>query len=96
MPEVTPAEVITDGHQAYRRAIREHAPEAAHTVTGLHRAAGHETTRPIERSHVPVKDRIRPMRGLQSIATGQRLVEGLTLARAIRRGDVGGGGARPA
>ena len=30
--------------------------------------------------------------GLQSIATGQRLVEGLTLARAIRRGDVRAGG----
>lgn len=28
------------------------------------------------------------MRGLQSIATGQQLVEGITVAQAIRRGDV--------
>ena len=57
-------------------------------------APGHPTTQPIERSHVPVKDRVRPMRGLHSIATGQQLVEGLTVAQAIRRGDVtmGGGG----
>jgi hypothetical protein len=72
--------------------VREHAPEAVHIVTGLHRADGHPTTQPIERSHVPVKDRLRPMRGLQSLATGQRLVEGLTLAQAIRRGDVAAGG----
>jgi transposase-like protein len=85
---VTPTAVITDGHPAYRRAINEHAPEAVHIVTGLHRAPGHPTTQPVERSHVPVKDRLRPMRGLHSIATGQRLAEGLTLARAIRRGDV--------
>ena len=36
------------------------------------------------------------MRGLQSIATGQQLVEGMTVAQAIRRGDVAvGGGGRP-
>ena len=36
------------------------------------------------------------MRGLQSIATGQQVVEGLTVAQAIRRGDVAvGGGGRP-
>ena len=46
---------------------------------------------------MPVKDRVRPMRGLQSIATGQQVAEGLTVAQAIRRGDVavGGGGRRP-
>jgi IS6 family transposase len=93
---VTPREVITDGHQAYQRAVREHAPEVVHIVTGLHRAPGHPTTQPIERSHVPVKDRVRPMRGLQSIATGQQLVEGMTVAQAIRRGDIAlGAGGRP-
>ena len=93
----TPTEVITDGHQAYQRAVREEAPEAVHSVTGLHRAPGYPTTQPIERSHVPVKDWVRPMRGLQSIATGQQLAEGMTVARAIRRGDMarGGGGRRP-
>jgi transposase-like protein len=85
---VRPSDVITDGHAAYPRAVREEAPGATHTVTGLHRADGHETTQPVERSHVPVKDRLRPMRGVQSIATGQRLAEGITLAQAVRRGDV--------
>ena len=66
---VTPDAVITDGRQAYRRAIQEHAPRARHVVTGLHRAAGYPTTQPIERSHVPIKNRVRPMRGVQSIAT---------------------------
>jgi transposase-like protein len=55
-----------------------------HTCTGLHRARG-ETTKPIERSHVLIKDRLRPMRGLRSVATGQRLLEGI---EAIRRGDL--------
>jgi IS6 family transposase len=93
---VTPTEVVTDGHQAYRRAVWEEAPEAVHIVTELHRAPGHETTQPIERSHGPVKDRVRPMRGLQSIATGHQLAEGMTVAQAIRRGDVAmGGGEQP-
>jgi transposase-like protein len=39
----------------------------------------------IERSHVPAKDRPRAMRGLHSIASGQRLLEGIELAHALRR-----------
>ncbi|MGH7750370.1 MAG: hypothetical protein ACREQ5_37195, partial [Candidatus Dormibacteria bacterium] len=39
-------------------------------------------------SHAPIKDRVRPMRGLQSVATGQRVLEGIEVARAVRRGDV--------
>ena len=93
---VVPTEVITDGHHPYQRAVREEAPEAVHVVTGLHRAPGYPTTQRIERSHGPVKDRVRPMRGLQSITTGQQLVEGMTTAQAIRRGDVAmGDGGRP-
>jgi len=84
---VRPREVITDKHARYRRAIRRHARRAAHFQTGLHRARG-ETTKPVERSHVPVKDRLRPMRGLQSIATGQCLLEGIELAHAIRHGHI--------
>ena len=72
--------------------MRAEAPEAVHIVTGLHRAPGHPTTQPIERSHVPVKDRGRPMPGLQSILTGQQLAEGMTVAQAIRRGDMAPGG----
>ena len=37
---------------------------------------------------MPIKDRLRPMRGLHSIASGQRLLEGIELAQAIRRGYV--------
>jgi hypothetical protein len=31
------------------------------------------------------------MRGLQSVRTGQRVLEGIEVARAIRRGDVSAG-----
>jgi hypothetical protein len=61
-------------------------PRAAHTRTGLHRARG-ETTKAVERSHVPIKDRLRPRRGLQSSTAGQRLLEGVEAVQAVRRGD---------
>ena len=80
---VTPV-VITDKHAAYRRAVRRRTWRAVHIRTGLHRARG-ETTKAIERTHVPVKDRLRPTRGLQSTAAGQRLLEGFELAHAVRR-----------
>jgi transposase, IS6 family len=82
---VRPALVVTDKHSAYPRAIRRHAPRARHVRTGLHRARG-ETTKPIERSHVPVKDRLRPMRGLQSVRTGQCVIEAVEAMQALRRG----------
>ena len=84
---VTPKQVVTDKHQAYVRAIRRHARRAVHTRTGLHRARG-ETTKAVERSHVPIKDRLRSMRGLQSIASGQRLLEGIEAVQATRRGEL--------
>ena len=84
---VVPDEVITDKHRGYLRAIRRHAPKAKHHRTGLHRKRA-LTTKPIERSHVPTKDRTRPMRSLGSIETGQRLLEGIELAQAVRRGDI--------
>ena len=76
--------VITDKHQPYVRALQQHAPAALHVRTGLHRSHG-LTTKAIERSHVPVKDRVRPMRRLETIATGQRLLEGIEAAQGIRR-----------
>ncbi|HEY8601551.1 MAG TPA: IS6 family transposase [Thermomicrobiales bacterium] len=82
-----PEEIITDKHLAYIRAVREEVPGATHTQRGLHRKSGSDT-KPIERSHVPTKDRLRPMRGLQSIRTGQRAIEGVELARAVQRGYV--------
>jgi hypothetical protein len=42
----------------------------------------------IERSHLPIKERLRPMRGLHSIATGQRLLEGIEITQAIGRGEL--------
>jgi transposase-like protein len=83
----TPDEVITDKHPAYVRAVREEVPGAIHTRSGLHRASGPET-KAIERSHVPTKERLRPMRGLQSVRTGQRAIEGIELAGAVQRGRV--------
>lgn len=82
-----PEQIVTDKHQAYIGAVRRHLPAAEHVRTGLHRARGF-TTKPIERSHVPVKDRLRPMRGLQSVRTGQCLIESLELARSVHRGFV--------
>ena len=64
-------------------------PRAASSAPphGLHRARG-KTTRAVERSHVPVNDRQRPMRGLQSVPSGQRRLEGIEARQAVRRGDV--------
>jgi IS6 family transposase len=85
-----PKTVVTGKHASYRRAVRRRTWQARHIRTGLHRARG-ETTKSVERSHVPIKDRLRPMRGLHSIASGQRLLEGIELAHAIRRGHVRAG-----
>ena len=82
-----PEDVIADKHPAYIRAIREEVPGAVPVQSGLHRASGPDT-KPVERPHVPTKDRLRSMRGLQSIRTGQRLIEGVELARAVQRGHV--------
>ncbi len=82
-----PATVVTDKHAAYGRAVRRHVPLATHVRTGLHRARG-ETTKPVERSHAPVKDRLRAMRGLRSVATGQRVLEAVEAAQAVRLGDL--------
>ena len=54
----TPTQVITDHHQPYVRAIQEEVPAAAHVRTGRRRADG-ETTKPIERSHIVTRDRLR-------------------------------------
>jgi transposase-like protein len=84
-----PDTVITDKHPAYGRAVRRHVPRAIHVRTGVHRARG-ETTKAIERSHAPVKDRLRAMRGLRSVATGQRVLGTIEAAQAVRRSDLHG------
>jgi transposase-like protein len=78
----TPSTIITDHHQPYIKAIRSVVPTAAHLRTGLHRATG-ETTKSIERSHVPLRDRLRSSRGLKTLQT-QRFLEGFECLQALR------------
>src|SRR6266511_889404 len=82
-----PSLVISDYHQPYMRAIQEVLPEAEHVRTGLHRASG-ETTKPIERSHVFTRDRLRAARGIKTLPTGQRFFEGFEAVQALSRGYV--------
>ena len=77
--------MISDHHQPYTRAIQEVLPEVEHVRTGLHRTRG-ETTKPIERSHVFVRDRLHASRGVKTLATGQRFFEGFEALHALRRG----------
>ena len=80
-----PTLVITDHHQPYIKAIQEVLPATQHVRTGLHRAHG-ETTKPIERSHIFTRDRLRASRGLKTVRTGQRFFEGFEALHALRRG----------
>ena len=80
-----PATVVSDHHQPYVAAVREVFPEAAHVRTGSHRARG-ETTKAVERSHIPTRDRLRSSRGLKTLATGQRVFDGFEAPYALRRG----------
>jgi putative transposase len=82
-----PSAIITDHHQPYVRAIQRSVPTAVHIQSGLHRATG-ETTKPIERSHVPTRDRLRASRGLKTLRTGQRFLEGFECLRALRGGHI--------
>ncbi len=88
---VTPCEVVTDYHQPYIKAVATTCPGARHIRTGLHRARG-QTTKVIERSHVPTRDRLRNSRGLKQTATGQRFLEGFEPVRHLRRGRTPGAG----
>jgi transposase-like protein len=63
-----PSVIITDHHQPYVKAIQRSVPTAVHIRTGLHRVTG-ETTKPVERSHVPTRDRLRASRGLKTLPT---------------------------
>ncbi len=82
-----PTTVMSDHHPPYLQAVQEVFPEATHIRTGLHRAHG-ETTKPIERSHVPTRDRLRAARGIKTLPTGQRFFEGFEAVQALSRGYV--------
>jgi transposase-like protein len=88
---VIPREVATDRHRPYIKAVAITCPCARHIRTGLHRARG-ETTKSIERSHVPTRDRLRNSRGLKHTGTGQRFLEGYEAVRHLRRGGRPGAG----
>ena len=88
---VMPTEVITDHHRPYVKAVATICPGALHIRTGLHRARG-ATTKAVERSHVPTRDRLRNSRGLKRTATGQRFLEGYEAVRHVRRGGRPGAG----
>jgi putative transposase len=88
---VIPDEVVTDHHQPYIKAVETICPNARHVRTGMHRARG-QTTKSVERSHVPTRDRLRNSRGLKHTATGQRFLEGFEAVRHVRRGGAPGGG----
>jgi len=84
---VPPTTVVSDHHQPYIQAVREVFPAATHVRTGLHRARG-ETTKCVERSHIPTRDRLRSSRGLKPLATGQRFLEGFEAVQALGRGSI--------
>jgi transposase-like protein len=88
---VIPHEVITARHQPYIKAVASACPGALHIRTGLHRARG-ATTRAVERSHVPTRDRLPNSRGLKQTETGQRFLEGFEAVRHLRRGGAPGAG----
>ena len=88
---VIPHAVVTDRHQASIKAVATACPGARHIRTGLHRAHG-ETTKAVERSHVPTRDRLRNSRGLKHPETGQRFLEGFEAVRHLRRGGAPGAG----
>ena len=79
--------VITDHHQPYIKAVASILPLARHVRTGLHRHRGY-TTQPVERSHVPTRDRLRGARGLRTVPTGQKFLESFEVFHALRRGTV--------
>jgi len=89
--ERVPEEVVTDHHQPYVKAVATTCPGAQHLRTGLHRARG-ETTKAVERSHVPMRDRLRNSRGLKQTETGQHFLEGFEAVRHLRRGGTPGAG----
>ena len=84
-PEVVlePDQVVSDHHQPYVRTVKGVLPGATHVRTGLHRRRG-ETTKSIERSHFAIRDQLRCSRGLKSVITGQRFLEGFEAAQGAK------------
>jgi IS6 family transposase len=75
----TPRRVITDKAATYPPALAAAVPGVLHR-TGRYRTNG------IERDHGFLKERLRPMRGLKSVASAAVFMHGHALMRNIRRG----------
>jgi len=75
----TPRRVITDKAATYPPALAAAVPGVLHR-TGRYRTNG------VERDHGFLKERLRPMRGLKSIASAAIFMRGHALMRNIRRG----------
>ncbi len=89
--QMVPNEVITDYHQPYIEAVASTCPGAQHVRTRPHRARD-ETTKSVERSHVPTRDPLPNSRGLKRAETGQRFLEGFEAVRHLRRAGRPGAG----
>jgi len=75
----TPRRVITDKASSYR-------PALAAAVPGVRHRTGRYRTNGIERDHGFLKERLRPMRGLKSVASAAIFMRGHALMLNIRRG----------
>ena len=75
----TPRRVITDKAASYPPALAAVVPGVLHR-TGRYRTNG------IERDHGFLKERLRPMRGLKSVASAAIFMRGHALMRNIRQG----------
>jgi IS6 family transposase len=75
----TPRRVITDKAGSYR-------PALAAAVPGVRHRTGRYRTNGIERDHGFLKERLRPMRGLKSVASAAIFMRGHALMLNIRRG----------
>jgi transposase-like protein len=82
-----PNTVISDHPQPYMKAAATVLPCARHVRTGLHRRRSY-TTQPVERSHVPTRDRLSNTPGLRTVHTGQRFLESFEALHALHRGTV--------
>ena len=78
-----PEHVVTDKAAFYPSAIRTCAPGARHTATGFYSLV--ISTNGCERNHGYVKARIRPMRGLKSLACAARLFPALDALQLVER-----------
>jgi putative transposase len=86
-PDGAPEASLTARHQPYIKAVATLLPVARQGRTGGPRRRGY-TPQPIERRHVPTRDRLRGARGLRTVPTGQKLLGSFEAFHALRRGKV--------